>query len=245
MTDKTIVDALDRMVTTHPQNAFLIVGGKVLTYGQVGDMIARAVTVLERAGVGPGDRVMVLLPNEPAFVAILFAAFKLGAIVVPAHPLYKRREIETVLSDCAARVVVARGAAANEVIAIGSEQVTLLAGGIDVYPEGVIDLDAALAAAPPAAPVVARVAPNTVALFLYTSGTTGAPKGAVMSHRAVHFGARSYALDFKLTAEDDARASDHSDRQGHEARDRSIGSRGACWMIQIALADCKLSNTLR
>ncbi|MGH3003075.1 MAG: AMP-binding protein [Gaiellaceae bacterium] len=139
----------------------LVAGGETVDYGELEARAARFAGLLRSHGVEAGDRVAILLPNAPAFVEAYFGALRLGAIVVPLNHLLKRGEIEHRLADSGARLLVAppeRG-------------------------EGSVEhLDPCAAVDAPPAEELARVEPGDTAVILYTSGTTGGPKGAQLTH---------------------------------------------------------------
>ena len=150
--------------------------GLVLSYSQVRDAAYRTASLLSSAGVCPGDRVALMLPNVPAFPIAFYGALAAGAIVVPMNPLLKSREIAYHLSDSGASVLLAWHAAADEA-ALG-------AAGTGVRVLKVDDPDAAglLTGLAPVAPVPAGRTGDDDAVILYTSGTTGKPKGAELTH---------------------------------------------------------------
>src|SRR2546423_15082815 len=78
----------------------------LLTYEALDGAVARAAGLLRSKGVEPGDRVGLQLPNVPYFPIVYFGALRAGAVVVPINPLYKEREVEFLLSDCGAKVIV-------------------------------------------------------------------------------------------------------------------------------------------
>src|SRR5215472_7587696 len=78
-------------------------GEERITYRQLGDLVNRAANALRECGVGKSDRVLILLPDSPAFVAAFWGAIKLGAIAVPVNTLLAREELEFVLQDSGAR----------------------------------------------------------------------------------------------------------------------------------------------
>ena len=130
---------------------------------------------LRARGVEPGDRVGLMLPNVPHFPFLFFGALRLGAVVVPMNPLLKEREVGFHLSDSGAKLLFAWhqfGAAAQA----GAEQ----AGAECVLVEpGKFEQE--VGAAEPVAEIAEREDEDT-ALILYTSGTTGTPKGAELTH---------------------------------------------------------------
>jgi long-chain acyl-CoA synthetase len=147
----------------------------VLTYDELLDGARRVTALLQSRGVGPGDRVGLVLPNVPPFPVLFYGALAAGAAVVPMNPLLKAREVKYYLEDSGASVVFAWEAMADEAGKAASEV------GIDCIPveaDGFLEL---LAQHEPVEDVAERDDDDTVVL-LYTSGTTGQPKGAELTH---------------------------------------------------------------
>jgi long-chain acyl-CoA synthetase len=153
-------DAADR----HAARSALLVDGVRISYAEVGEATARWAGLLRERGVGPGDRVAIVLPNGLQYIAALYATFAVGAIAVPLNPLLRRREVEERLTDSGAALLVA------------PEDVAGLAG----LPAKLVHPGEAENATP-VREVVAR-ADDDLATLLYTSGTTGRPKGAELTH---------------------------------------------------------------
>ncbi|HYP55918.1 MAG TPA: long-chain fatty acid--CoA ligase, partial [Solirubrobacterales bacterium] len=155
--------------------AAIRLGELELTYGQLDDASARLATALRERGVEPGDRVGVMLPNVPQFPVAYYGALRAGATVVPMNVLLKRREIGFYLEDSGAKLLLAWHGFAEEARG-GAED----AGAelVEVEPASFAEL---LANAEPA-PGLAEVAADDTAVILYTSGTTGKPKGAELTH---------------------------------------------------------------
>jgi long-chain acyl-CoA synthetase len=131
--------------------------------------------LLAEHGVGPGDRVGIMLPNVPFFPVCYYGVLRMGAVVVPMNVLLKRREVAFYLRDSGAKLLFAwHGFAAD------AESGAQDAGAecILVTPEEFPD---AVGAAPVVADIAATDATDT-AVILYTSGTTGTPKGAELTH---------------------------------------------------------------
>jgi long-chain acyl-CoA synthetase len=147
----------------------------VLSYSQLRDAAYRMASLLSSAGITPGDRVALMLPNVPAFPVAFYGALATGAIVVPMNPLLKSREIAYQLSDSRASVLLAWHAAAGEA-ALGAA-----ASGVQILK---VDEPGAAGLLAGLAPVPAGVerAAGDDAVILYTSGTTGVPKGAELTH---------------------------------------------------------------
>ncbi|HJW35222.1 MAG TPA: AMP-binding protein, partial [Actinomycetes bacterium] len=146
-----------------------------LTYAEFDERSARVAGLLAARGVAPGDRVGLMLPNIPEFPVLYYGVLRAGAVVVPMNPLLKAREVEYYLADSGARVVFAWPAVAAEA-AKGAE-----AAGADFVPVAPGGLDQLLAGHAPRSAVADRAADDT-AVILYTSGTTGRPKGAELTH---------------------------------------------------------------
>ncbi|MET7378592.1 long-chain fatty acid--CoA ligase [Streptomyces sp. NPDC005526] len=147
----------------------------VLEYAELEETSARAARLLHGAGVRAGDRVGLMLPNTPAFAVFYYGILRAGAVVVPMNPLLKAREVEYYLADSEASLLLADAATAQDAV-----KGALAAGTpcIDVPADGTGRL---LVDAEPLPGVVARE-PSDTAVILYTSGTTGRPKGAELTH---------------------------------------------------------------
>ena len=175
----TLAAILAESAARYPSKDALILGESRITYAQLWDETRRYAAVLRAEGVRPGDKVALLMPNVPDFPRVYYAALSLGAVVVPVHALLVGREIAYVLRDSGATMLVA-AAPLLEQATIGAAEagVRLLAtmGG-----EGVDRLDLLAADAEPIGSYVQRE-PEDPAVILYTSGTTGSPKGAVLTH---------------------------------------------------------------
>ncbi len=164
-----LLDSADR----HADRPALRLDDSVLTYSELLDGARRMATLLRSKGVQPGDRVGLQLPNVPAYPVAFFAALIAGAIVVPMNPLLKGREVRFYVSDSGAKLVVAgeqMADAANEAAeSEGIEAIIVGALGPVELPDEPSEL-------------VERDDEDT-AVVLYTSGTTGQPKGAELTHR--------------------------------------------------------------
>ncbi len=147
----------------------------VLSYAALDGASARVAGLLAAKGVGPGDRVGIMLPNVPQFLIVYYGILRLGSVVVPMNVLLKGRETAFYLKNPGAKIVFAWAAFAEHARSGAAE-----AGAecIEVEPGG---FERMLAAAEPLAEVAERAESDT-AVILYTSGTTGVPKGAELSH---------------------------------------------------------------
>ncbi len=202
-------DYLRLHARTQPDKPAFVWYGRAITYLEL-DRWSDALAVrLAEVGVVKGDRVALFMNNCPQYVVAHFAIQKLGAIVGPCGPLFKAAELEYQLNDLGARVVIAADVLhpvleqvrANTSIAhvfcthygdlLPPQPVLAVPEDLKaprIRPPGSEDLLEAIAAVPPGSPLPA-VAPaiDDVALMTYTSGTTGLPKGAMLSHRNALF----------------------------------------------------------
>jgi len=150
-------------------------GDAELSYGELDERSARLATLLRAKGLEPGHRVGVMLPNVPEFPVAYYGVLRAGGIVVPMNVLLKRREIAFYLEDPGAELLLAWQGFAEEAAAgaagAGAEAIAVEPGGF-----------AALLAEREPAPDVVETAEDDTAVILYTSGTTGKPKGAELTH---------------------------------------------------------------
>ncbi|GAA5024274.1 long-chain fatty acid--CoA ligase [Kitasatospora paranensis] len=151
-------------------------GNSALTYARLDDLSARAAALLRDRGVRPGDRVAVIMPNVLHFPVVYYAVLRLGAVVVPMNPLLKAGEIAFTLRDSGARTLLASPMAATEAAEASA------ATGTDFLVVEPAGFDALLDRTEPL-PGVADARGSDLAVILYTSGTTGTPKGAELTHR--------------------------------------------------------------
>jgi long-chain acyl-CoA synthetase len=177
----------------HPDREAIVAGTVRLTYAQLDGAARRIAGALVALGVKPGDHVALSCPNTPHFPIAYFGILKTGAAVVPLNVLLKPREIAQHLRDSAARAYLCfEGSAELPMAQMGHaafgevdscEHFVVMtkdpAAGSPIA--GTLTLDALMHAAPAAFETVLR-APDDTAVILYTSGTTGVPKGAELTH---------------------------------------------------------------
>ena len=179
-----IGDWLSYHAQHHSQREALVVGDRRWNYGELDDRCNRMANVLVARGVSKGDRVALLLLNSNAFIETLFACAKLGAIAVPINFRLSPAEVGFILNDCGAQVLVYHTCFSSLVEPI--RQTTVLAHGLYVSGDGTPmagdeDYEATLAHVNAPLPAV-PVTQDDPHLIMYTSGTTGRPKGALLSH---------------------------------------------------------------
>jgi long-chain acyl-CoA synthetase len=147
-----------------------------VTYTQLDQGSALFAGLLKEKGIGAGDRVGIMLPNVPYFAIAYYGVLRAGGVVVPMNVLLKGREVGFYLSDPEAKAVFAWHDFAE-----AAEQGASDAGDVEVIPVVPGEFEKLLAAADPVTEVAERDGSDT-AVILYTSGTTGKPKGAELSH---------------------------------------------------------------
>ena len=158
-----------------PDRVAAITGESTMTYAELDGASARLATLLEREGIGLGDRVGVMLPNIAAAPIAYYGIWRMGAIVVPMNPLMQGREVQFYLSNTGAKALIGSsglpGAATD-----GAE-----GAGAKLWVVDDAELARLTCDLPEYGEPVLRGASDT-AVVLHTSGTTGTPKGAELTH---------------------------------------------------------------
>jgi long-chain acyl-CoA synthetase len=166
---------LTESAARHPDRPALKLEDTVLTYAALDEGASRVAGLLKDKGLQPGDRVGVMLPNVPYFGVVYYGVLRAGGVVVPMNVLLKPREVEFYLSDSAAEHLFGWHEFAQ------SAQEGARAAGADAIVVQPSEFEQRLARAPEA-PEDAEREPSDTAVILYTSGTTGTPKGAELTH---------------------------------------------------------------
>ena len=189
---------LDNAVRDFPEKEAIIFQGRKITYRQLGEEAANVASGLAQRGLKKGQRMAIMLPNCPQYIAAYYAILKIGGIVVNVSPMYVERELEFQLKDAGVETILAlrdfypRLEAVKEKIPLktiiltdlhetGGERTrqksgTAAAKGVYEYAE-VVEMGRRLP------PPSVQVNPDEVALLQYTGGTTGFSKGAMLTHR--------------------------------------------------------------
>lgn len=156
----------------------LFFGDQAYTYGDLQAASAAAAEHLRARGVGEGDVVGVILPNAPALVAYLFGIFRTGATVLPLNPNLTPHELSLMVEDSRARAIITTGDLAPKVESLRPLNPSL---------KEVIAVDPGQPLEREAGPAGSRIggSPDQIAFLIYTAGTTGRPKGVILTHRNV------------------------------------------------------------
>ncbi|MGN6405905.1 o-succinylbenzoate--CoA ligase [Sinomonas sp.] len=213
---------LERRRPKSGPKAALIAGERSISYAELAERSDRLAQALRRRGVARGDRVAYLGENDPAFVETFFACGLLGAVFVPLNTRLAAPELQFQLDDAGVRLLVNAGhlealaaaavagtgvlrrlvvAEPAELAEVGSPAAEVGSPAAQVGPDAVERYDQALLAAP-AEPIDESVSLDDGAMILYTSGTTGRPKGALLTHSNITWNCYNVLVDTDLSSTD-------------------------------------------
>ncbi len=197
-----LVQMLAASVEKHAARPVIHVGEKTLSYDDLGRQVEGLRRSLENLGLGHGDRVALMLPNTPQFVVSYFAVLNCGAVVVPLNAKLKPQEVQYILNDVGAKVVItfADVAAGLETIFdhVPTEHMLVIDGEHPTMPASF----AATCESADAFVLNEKVTPDDHAVYLYTSGTTGKPKGVILTHGNFYANLEAVAAVFDFHRDD-------------------------------------------
>jgi long-chain acyl-CoA synthetase len=192
----SLAQLLTESASTHSDRPALKLDDTVVTYEMLDQGASRVAGLLKDRGLRPGDRVGVMLPNVPYFAIVYYGVMRAGGVVVPMNVLLKGREVSFYLSDPGAKHLFAwhefADAAREGAEQAGAEAIIVAPG----------EFERLLADAPHAPEDTERDSSDT-AVILYTSGTTGTPKGAELTHGNMLDNCRHGGTELMQISEDD------------------------------------------
>lgn len=210
-----LVEQVRRQAIEQPEKTAYYFMGQGTSYAQFEQTVGRFADALQQAGVGKGDHVALLLGNTPHFLVSLYATMRIGATAIPVNPIYTAEEISYIIRNGDVKVVIALDLLLPLVEA-GVQAFPDVAQYIvcETTPEAAEKVDALSAAAKEKTVLFTQVLQNgtgiaepvaveedDTAVILYTSGTTGYPKGAMLTHKNLYSNARDIGeyLDIRTT----------------------------------------------
>lgn len=211
-----LVTKVSQQAFEQPEKIAFVFMGKDTTYGELEYQVGRFANALQELGVKKGDHIALLLGNTPHFIISLYASMRIGATCIPINPTYTADEISFILDNGDVKLVVAL-----------DMLLPLVEAGVKMLPrienyiicETTPDLPEKMAALSDEAKVktklfmqvlasssksaeVVQVEDDDTAIILYTSGTTGHPKGAMLTHKNLFSNARDIGDYLKISSED-------------------------------------------
>ena len=192
----SVHQAFDEAASRAPGKPAVVFYGRSITYGELRDASDRLACALAELGVKKGDRVALYLLNSPQYIIAYFAALKCGAIVTPISPVYTSHEVRHQLADSGASAIVCQDILYDNVAKSGAAPALAVVTGVGEYlpalrrlfsrkaevPDGVHRFQELLRKYPPRPPAVSIEPRSDLAALPYTGGTTGNPKGVMLTH---------------------------------------------------------------
>ena len=179
---------LPRHARYRPNHPALIIGDRHLTYRELNALVNRLSNALLQAGLQKGDKLTTILPNCLELVTMYWASAKTGIVIVPASPLLQQSGLQTLLEDSDSRFVIADAAFADTVLSICKDlpnldrESCIIVGAQSGTAHELRHYESFVADAPDHEPPDAGLKDDDIYNIMYSSGTTGAPKGIIHTH---------------------------------------------------------------
>ncbi len=182
----TVADLVTRAAERAGDRPALLSGPATLTWAELDELVDRAASALRGLGLAPGDRIVLQLGNSVDFPALYFGALRAGLVAVPANTGYTGPELAHLLQDSGARALVTSSVhVIAEAGALPTGELRHVLVAAPSGPDGTLALPGLLADAPELAYRHVPRSPEDLAVLGYTSGTSGRPRGAMLTHRAL------------------------------------------------------------
>jgi long-chain acyl-CoA synthetase len=194
--ERPLHEILDNVVIDVPDAPATWFFGATLTFADLKARSDRLATALGRLGIGKGGRVGIMLPNCPQYLIAAFAILRHGAIIVNINPSYTAREVLNVADDSGIRLLITLDALAPLALAVQPQTqiATIVVTSMAEYSEpagappqvtGAVPLAELIGSVETPDAIRVAIEPDDVAVLQYTGGTTGTPKGAMLTHRNI------------------------------------------------------------
>lgn len=197
MSGMTLLDLIDGSAGKHPHKAMIETRHAAWTYREVTAASHRSAHLLLSRGIQAGSRIAVMSHNVPEFIVAMIAVWRLGAILVPVNHKLAAAECRYIFDHCDAALILVSDGLQAVAAGAGHGAPILLLDGVSDDGTVLVQRDALAGEA-----VVQRIDPQWPAQILYTSGTTGRPKGCVHTHRTVRNTAMLSAISFSMVPQD-------------------------------------------
>jgi fatty-acyl-CoA synthase len=200
-------DFLKRALAVYGDCEAIVSGDLRLTYRQLGDRVMRWAHAMRSLGVEKGDRVAIISQNSHRMLDGFFGAPLVGAILMPINFRLVASDFEYILNHAETKVLIVEEGLAPAIEGIRPQLNSVRhfitwAENSDRIPDGWLDYEALLAAMPATEATPAEIDENEASALLYTSGTTGRPKGVILTHRNLYLNAMNSIVEFGLTHAD-------------------------------------------
>ncbi len=198
---------LAEVIQRDPDKTFLEISGQRITYHDFDDAIKRTAGMFQAAGIRHGDRVCLFLPNCPEFMFCWFGLSLIGAISVPINTAYKRDEAAYILNNAGASALVTHTSLLDTAQAAAAlapdlqHKLLVLAPAQEASDPDWPSFTHSLATATPIDPLP-PVSPDDISMLVYTSGTTGNPKGVMLTHQMYVASGQGFAHWTEATSDD-------------------------------------------